>query len=77
MTDLLNGYKLLFESYNLNKEKSIFVKYEDIIANPEVKIHELCNYIGVDFEEEMLNSKSFDWRPASTEKTGGESCEFI
>jgi hypothetical protein len=55
--DLLFGYKLLYEGYINSPKNSILVKYENIIKNPKKEIINICNYIGVEFEETMLNYK--------------------
>lgn len=56
--DLLNGYKLINEGIKLYQNNCIVVKYEDIIDNPNKEIEKITEYIGVDFEEDMLNYKS-------------------
>ncbi len=56
--DLMNGYKQLVSAYAEHQEKCHFVKYEDIVLNPYQEIQKLCNYIGVEFQEEMIQYQS-------------------
>lgn len=39
---------------NFNKNNFFELKYEDLLVSPESIIHNLCNYINVSFEIEML-----------------------
>ena len=55
--DLLNGYKLINEGIKLYNKNCIVVNYEDIIDNPKKEIKKITEYIGVEFEEEMLYYK--------------------
>ncbi len=34
------------------------VRYEDIVESPQVTLEELCNFLGIEFEPEMLNISS-------------------
>mgnify|MGYP006422375293 CR=1 FL=1 len=46
---LSNGYKLL-------KDKAYALKYEDYVKNPEKYTKEICTYLDINFDEEMLSS---------------------
>ena len=54
--DLYIGPVKLFEGYELLKDKAIKVHYEDLTKNPNEEIKNICHYLGVDFEEEMVTS---------------------
>ncbi len=36
-------------------EKFLFVRYEDMVENPQKELSRICNFLTVTFEEEMLN----------------------
>lgn len=43
----------------LRKLKNVFcAKYEDVCQNPEEKLNEICNFIGIPFENQMLKFKT-------------------
>lgn len=37
------------------RDNTILIKYEDLVTNPEKTITNICNFIGVSFEPQMLN----------------------
>jgi len=53
--DLTFGPKALSEGYELLKDKAYAVKYEDYVTNPEKYTKELCEYLDIDFDVNMLN----------------------
>jgi hypothetical protein len=55
----------------INYEKVMEVRFEDLILNPVEKLTQVCKFIGIDFEEQMLNYYSL------TEKDGLEPEEFL
>lgn len=38
-----------------NPDRFFLIRYEDLITTPEEKLSELCAFLGIDFEPEMLN----------------------
>ena len=40
-----------------SQENVFFLKYEDLCANPETKIQEICTFLGISFEHQMLHFK--------------------
>ncbi len=42
---------------NIHKEDFHILKYEDFISNPELELKKICNYIGEEYDENMLNYK--------------------
>ncbi len=44
----------------LGKEFCLRVRYEDVLNNPRIELTKICNFIGVNFEEEMLSSNGFN-----------------
>jgi len=54
--DLNIGPVKLFEGYELLKDKAITAHYEDLAKNPKEEIKNICRYLGVEFEEEMVTS---------------------
>ena len=65
--DLLKAPQLILDGYHRVKDRSILVRYEDIISNPIDTVQQICSAIGIDFEEDTLeyrgkvkfNSSSF------------------
>lgn len=66
---LLNNFKddlfLSLEIFNKHRDnqKLYFVKYEDILTEPEKEINRLCKYCEIDFDPKMLDiSLSRNWK---------------
>jgi len=49
------GPKAVSEGIEEIKGKCYVVKYEDLVENPEKELTQLCDYIGIDYSEEMLS----------------------
>ena len=45
-----------YEFYRQNKPKCHLVKYEDLVLSPEIEAKEICAFLGVEFEENMLRT---------------------
>lgn len=58
------SYKKKFKNYRL-------FKYEDLLVSPEQTIHELCEFTGVDFQEDMLNPGEGQASSITNEKKAG------
>ena len=44
----------------LKNNKNIFIlKYEDLVDNPELYVRKICNFINIEFSEDMLFCKTF------------------
>lgn len=55
----------------IDYEEVLEVRFEDLILNPVETLTQVCKFIGIDFEEQMLNYYSL------TEKDGLEPEEFL
>ena len=44
---------------NIDKENLQIFKYEDLIDNPEIFMKEISNFIGVDYEVDMINPNKY------------------
>lgn len=53
--DLYKGLAKLIETYEKHSDRSLAVRYEDLLLNPEQTMGKVCEYIGLDFKEEMLS----------------------
>jgi Sulfotransferase family len=62
--DLTEGYEKLSLGYSKFKKKSIVVKYEDFVVNPEVELKRIMNYLDLKYDSKMI--KGF-----SKQNTGG------
>ena len=49
---------ILISSYHLHKSNHFLVRYENLVANPSVVIAETCNFLGVSFEQSMLQNRT-------------------
>ena len=56
--DLYYGPNLLAEGYELIKDKSFYLKFDDFITNPKMEMENLCNYLEISFDSYMLDSFS-------------------
>jgi hypothetical protein len=56
--DLNTGPKALSEGYQLLGDKAFALQYEQFVSDPLFYTNEICNYLGLDFEEEMVDSFS-------------------
>lgn len=53
--DLYYGPKALSDGYNLLKDKAYAIQYEEYVVNPDKYTKELCEYLEIDFDIDMLN----------------------
>jgi len=51
--DLLKGPKLLSEGYELLKENAYALQYEDLVKNPQKYLTELCDYLDINYVNEL------------------------
>lgn len=69
--DLYEGQSLISQGYELIKEKSLKINYENLIQNPSVVLKDLSEYLKVDLSEEILNEFSeYKMRGRMGDKTG-------
>jgi len=54
--DLNYGPQALSEGYELLKEQSYAIRYEEYVKNPEKHTQQLCEYLEIEFNENMLSS---------------------
>lgn len=40
----------------------MFLRYEDMVREPVATFHKICDFLEVDFEQDMLDSKNFSSR---------------
>lgn len=57
-TDLKYGPQALSKGYNLLKDKSYAISYENFVAEPKKYIYEICDFLELEFDENMLSSFS-------------------
>ena len=60
MEYLATIWKTFINAFNKweNNKRCLMVKYEDLILRPENTLNEICNFIGVEFDANMLNHHS-------------------
>lgn len=56
--DITNGVTNLAKGYELLKEKSLALNYEDLVVDPQKIIKSVCDYLELDFEPGMLQNFS-------------------
>jgi Sulfotransferase family len=49
---------VLISSYHLHKPNHFLVKYEELVANPAKVLADLCQFMGVSYEESMLQKRT-------------------
>lgn len=52
--DLNFGPKALSEGYEMHKNKSLAIQYEEFVTSPDKFINEICEYLNIDYDENML-----------------------
>jgi hypothetical protein len=52
----------LHSLYKNKKQSYFFIRYEDMVHKPEFTFHEMCNFLEVDFQQEMLDFQTFHSR---------------
>ena len=53
--DLLDAPRRIIEGMELLGEGAIVVRYEELVAEPERQVRELCGRLGIDFHPEMID----------------------
>lgn len=56
--DLNYGPKALSEGYELLRDKAYAIQYEEYVTNPKKYTKEICEYLEIDFDKDMLSSFS-------------------
>ncbi|MGA1863048.1 sulfotransferase [Deferribacter thermophilus] len=54
--DLYYGPQALSEGYKLLKDKSYAIQYEKFVIDPKKYIEEICEYLEIEFDENMLSN---------------------
>jgi hypothetical protein len=57
--DLVTGPKLLSSGYELLKGDAYAIQYENIIRNPKKYLMELCNYLEIDYMNNLISDFEF------------------
>jgi len=52
--DLMKGLDLVSQGYEMLKERSIAIQYEQFIRDPETKLKTIMNYLDLKYENHML-----------------------
>jgi len=52
------AYGFAVESY-YGKDRVMRVKYEDLVTDPQTTLAQICSFIGLDFQQPMLNGNGF------------------
>ena len=53
--DLIDAPRWILDGIELLNNDAIVVHYEDFVSNPEINISSLCQQLGIDFHNEMLD----------------------
>ena len=54
--DLIDVPRLLSEGYQNLKDKAYAIQYEKLIEDPEIFLKNICNYLELDYEDELLQT---------------------
>lgn len=62
--DLLSAPKLISGASKRYADRSLVVKYENFVSNPETVLKNVCNYISIDYSDDMLDygKRRPDWK---------------
>ncbi len=52
--DLFDAIDILVETIEKNNNDFLEVRYEELLADPGKTVNRVCNYLGIEYEEEML-----------------------
>lgn len=76
--DLLRGPKLLSEGYEMLKDKSYSLKYEELVTDPEKYLSEICKYLDISMDPKMLeNFSKQDTKGRMGDQTGIKKYQTI
>lgn len=76
--DLNQGPKALSEGYQLVKDKAYAIQYEEYVTNPEKFTKEICEYLELEFDEDMLsNFSSQDTKGRMGDPTGVKEYKIV
>ena len=56
--DIILGTPKLSEAYIRNQHKSLAIKYEDLILNPDIEVKKLFDYLGLEYKKQLINEFS-------------------
>ncbi len=57
-----NANLYLYSIHTQFSDRYLLVKYEQLCADPRSELDRVCQFLGVDFQEAMLNTENFDTR---------------
>ncbi len=56
--DINKGPKMLAEGYELIKDKSLRVNYENLISDPNATLSEICRYLDIEYTDDLIEQFS-------------------
>ncbi len=56
--DLMEGLDLVSQGYEMLKEKSVAIQYEQFVEDPEKQVRYIMNYLDLKYEDQMLDEFS-------------------
>ena len=56
----LNKLSFGFAIQTLYPQKILMVKYEDLVASPEMELERICNFTGIEYSEEMITGGGYN-----------------
>lgn len=80
--DLLLAPRLIVDACKRYSDRSYVLKYEDFVSNPENVLGKICDYIGVDYSDDMLDygKRRPDWKfgdPVGIHKSSRPSADSL
>ena len=76
------AYAIKYSSLKSFKNRLLCLRYEDLIYNPESQVEKICNYLHIDYSDNMLKTENFKssdggkWYPNSNHKDVPQSGIF-
>ena len=59
ISNLYDSMKTALENQKAFPERYYVLKYEDLVSDPEKEVKKLCDFLGLTFDEKMLDTKNF------------------
>ena len=71
--DLYKGIEKLLKTFIANKSQFLAVKYENLVQKPSIELNRICDYLALDYNDEMIRSfKSTSLVGRMVEQTGSK-----
>ncbi len=60
------AFLLKYQNDPLLKDRIYFIKYEKLVSDPKVEVQRLCEFLKIEYSEEMINTENFSDNSGNT-----------